>query len=748
MLRALLASFLFSFSLLLAACGDNAAPGAPGSPPPAASASAGSNVVKGLIRNGVVSAWRWQDGAYVQVASARTGADGSFVLTVSAPVPGEVLRLQLDVSADTSPGQRTEMLCDVAQCGSNVRGDWVPLATGLGLSSWASVGADGSLTLMPMTPLSTLVVSHAENLGGGHLTAASLEVARARVAALVGLTPQQLLARPGNILDTAWLDVASPESVKVSVVAAAMAELSTLSGQTIDSVLAYLAERFNAHDGHLLQAGELGSQSDLFQAVASLAATNPDVQAHVQAWVTAVLSGLQSGQLSTSACAPSCGPFDSGAVIAALGTGSDTLGGDLQRLMQEQGVTRIEDLIAAQLARYGWLAHPDTEALAGLVYNVAGTSAISAIGLGDYAPPGLTVTRNGNVLHLEGMSSYGFAVNLDVTIPDLMQQIRDWAPGQPAVFVIGAKGYVQNDRIRGRIDGTLTIDASATDFGPLKTAVVTLVTGLQLGDQATVDAAKISVLQAAAGILRTGGATFTLDGSAALAKLELQGDVLAETSLLAISGLGQLTVDMDGLDGGGILAQGHADHGTLTLPSGDTFSIDPGQGQSLTFALGTDGTASLAIGAHVLGHDAAVSGAGKLANLGLLLSHARDNLATMLDTATLDFSTALSQLLTDLRTVTLTLAGTAVIPDYNHTYTLAMANRIITLSQPDSSTTALQLALLARGVMAQAGDKWWLLGVDLSVPSYPALLLSDSTGGEWRWDFNFSGLVALAGGTP
>lgn len=745
MLRAFLASFLFSLSLLLAACGDSATSAAAPGNPPVASATGGSNVVKGLIRNGVVSAWRWQEGAYTQVATARTGPDGSFVLAVSAPVPGEVLRLQLDVSADTSPGQRTEMLCDVALCGSFTRGQWVPLTSGLGLTSWASVGADGSLVLMPMTPLSTLLVSHAENVGGGHLTAAAVQVASARVAALVGLSPEQLLARPGNILDTAWLDVASPESVKVSVLAAAMAELSTLSGQSIDGVLSYLADRFNAHGGHLLQAGEQGSQSDLFQAVASLAATNPDVQAHVQDWVAVVLAGLQSGQLSTSACAPDCGPFDSSVVITALGTGSDTLGGDLQRLMQEQGVTRIEDLVSAQLARFGWLAHPDTEALAGLVLNVAGTSAISSIGMGDFAPPGLTVTRSGNVLHLEG-SSYGFAVNLDITVPALVPQIMAWSPGQPAVFVIGAKGYVQNDRIRGRVDGTLTIDASATDFGPVKNAVMALIAGMQSGDQAAIDAARNSLLQAAAGILRTGAARFTLEGSAALARLELQGDALVETSLLAISGLGELTVDMDGLEGGGIVAQGHADHGTLTLPNGDTFSIDPEQGQSLTFALAADGTAALRIGAQVLGHSAAVSGSGKIAGLGPLLSHARDNVATMLETATLDFSTLLAQLFTDLKTTSLTLSGTAVIPDYNHTYTLGMANGIITLSQPDSSTTALQLALLAGGVMAQAGDKWWLLGVDLSVPAYPALLLSDSSGGEWRWDFNFSGLVALAGG--
>lgn len=750
MLRALLASFVFSLSLLLAACGDESAPPAAGQPPATlpASVSGSGNVVKGIIRNGIVSAWRWEAGAYVQVASARTGANGDFVIDIPDPVAGEVLRLQLDVSPDTSPGQRTEMLCDVAQCGSALRGDWVPVSGGMGLSSWASVGADGVVTLMPMTPVSTLLVSHAEALSGGHLTAASVEVARLRVAALFGLTPEQLLTRPGNILDTLWLDAASPEATRLSVLSAAVAELASLYSVSIDQVMGILLSRFVAHDGHLMQAGELGSLADVYQGVASLAAANPALQEKVGAWLAAAVAGLQSGQLNTSACGDACVPFDSNDVIAALGTGSDTLGGDLHRLMDEQGATRLEDLLAAQMARYGWLATPDTVGLAAVAVNIALVSAKSAAGMGESGMDGVVVVRDGNVLHFDG-SSGGFAIDLDVTVPPVAQQIYDYTPGSALTFLVGATGTVQNDRIRARLDGNLTINTAGTDFTAARSAMVALIGAMAASDPVAAANARSDLLAAVATIIRTGEATFTLAGQAALARLELQGDALVETSQLAITGLGEMHVDMDGLDGGGIVAQGHADHGTLTLPSGDTFTIDPAQGHALAFALGADGTASLRIGAHVLGHAATVSGSGRLVRLGSLLGHLRDNIATLADTlaadpaAALDVAPTLAQLLTDAGALSLAVTGQAVIPDYGHTYSLTIADGVLSLSQPDSSEVALTLQVMGSGVMASAGGKWWLVGADLSVPGYPAVTLVDSQGGEWRWDFNFAGVLAL-----
>ncbi|HEX4869399.1 MAG TPA: hypothetical protein VFV15_01565, partial [Moraxellaceae bacterium] len=228
------------------------------------------------------------------------------------------------------------------------------------------------------------------------------------------------------------------------------------------------------------------------------------------------------------------------------------------------------------------------------------------------------------------------------------------------------------------------------------------------------------------------------------ARLELQGDALVETSRLAVAGKAGLKVDMDGLAGGGVKASGLVDHGSLELPNGDTFTVDPEQGHYLRFALAQDGTAELNIGVRVLGHDATVSGSGTLAALGPLLSHLKDGIADQLQALTLDFTALATQFLTDARALALTVSGQAVIPDFDHAYTLTLANGVLAISQPDSSEVALQVVFSSRGLVASAGGKWWMVSVDLSVPGMPALLLSDSSGGEWRRDFDFSGVTGVA----
>lgn len=742
MLRALISSFVLSLTLLLAACGGDSSGAA--APPPTATAS--STVVKGLIRNGVVSAWRWQEGAYVKVASTRTSEAGDFALEIPDPVPGEILRLELGVSSDTRPGFRTEMLCDVAQCGSGVRGDWVPLESGLGLVSWVSIGADGAPTVMPLTPVSALLVRYAEDLGGGHLSAPALDVARMRIAALFKLTPEQLLARPGNIVNALWMSVASPEAIKLSLLSAAFAELSSSSGLGIEQVLQNYAAAFLANDGHLLQDGGTASLGNIYRGIDGIiaAAGAPAVQAWVQDWVTGVTTALQSGQLNTAACAPDCPPeFDSGVFLAALGTGSDTLGGDLARIMVEKDADSLEQLLMGELSRYGWLLSSDTVALSQSVVQVIGLSAQGALGLPPTAPEGLTVSQEGNVLHFDGTLN-ALVVDLDITLPPVASMIFNYtAADTPMNFVFGAQGTVQNDHFRASIDGTLSIDATKTNFLPLRNAVMAFFMASSGSDPEAVALAQANLLGAVADILRSGEAVFTLEGSAGLAKLELQGEALVEASRLAVAGKAWLHVNMDGLAGGAIAADGKVEHGTLELPSGDTFTVNPALGHFLRFALAKDGTAELNIAAHVLGHDATVSGSGRLAELGPLLSHLKDNVATQLQAATLNVTTIIDSLVADVQKLALTVSGQAVIPGFGHTYTLTIADGILAISQPNSSEVALRLSLAGHGVIAMAGGKWWQLGVDLAVSGHPSLQLSDSDGGEWRWDFDFSGLAAL-----
>lgn len=742
MLRPLLASVVCSLSLLLAACGGSGdTPAAPAAAaPPTASGSA--NVVKGLVRNGVVTALAWRDGAWTPVGGGRTDDNGDFLLEVTAVEAGEVLRLELGLSTD--PSAPTEMLCDVASCGSGVRGDWVALDSGLGLLSWARVGSDGSLETMPMTPLSTLLVRYAESVGGGRLDAASVAVARQRVAALLGMGGGDLMARPGNIDNPLWMQVASPAAVKLSLLAAAFAELAAQNGVGVGEVVEFMAGRFLEHDGHLMQAGELGSLQDLYAGVSLLLAAPgaPAADAWVGEWLSARTASLQAGELSLPACAPDCGEFDSGAIIAALGTAEGSLGADLVRLLEERGHARLEALVAAELSHYAWLASEDSLALARAAVQLAVISAGQAFGGGPVAVEGLTMVREGNVLHFDGVL-HGLSVDLDVTVPPVLEMLQAYVPGAPPVFVIGASGTLENERLRARIDGTLAIDSDGTSLTPLRNAIASLASAAVSGDAALVAAAQAALLEAIADIVRTGEATFTLQGSAGIAQLQLEGDALVETRRLAISGEGSLWVDMNGRLGGGIAASGSVTQGRIDLPNGDYVEVVPARGHFLRFALAADGSAEARFGAHVLGHGATVSGNGSIGGLGALLGNVRDQVAAALQTLSFDPAAFIAGLLEDLGTLTLAVAGEAEIPDYGHAYVLTIADGVLRLSQPNSSSVALEARLGTRGLLLSAGGQWWLFGLGLGEPGYLDLRISDSAGGEWLRSFPLPALPPL-----
>jgi hypothetical protein len=737
MLRALATSFIFFLTVLLAACGGDDPGTAMGSPGPTATAQ--GNVVKGLVRNGVVRALRWQNDVYVEVVSARTGADGSFTLTIPAPVPGEVLRLELDVAGDGS----TQMQCDVADCGFATRGEWGALDSGLGLASWASVAEDGNVTVMPMTPVSTLLVRYAESLGGGHLTATGVAAARQRIAAMFGLSQADLLVRPGSIVDATWMSGATPQAVKLSLLSAAFAELADRNGTSIDSVIDAYATAFTANSGHLVQDGAAQSLGELFRSLEAVLATGADptaVQGWMTDWADAVLASLQVGRLNTVTCAGTCPAFDSNDLLAALGTGADTLGGDLLLVMQQKGADTLEQLVANELAKYGWLISADSAAVAEVALQIV-EFGLSASLMTPPAPAnGLTPTLQSGVLHVTGTHANGMDVDITVELAPVLALIQEYDPAEPPQFTWGVSGTVQNGSVRASIDGSFTLDSTGTDLTPLRDGVNNLFAAILAQNQALILQRLQALLPVAADILRSGEATFTLQGSAGIAKLEQEGPELVETSRLAIEGRGWMHVEMDGGSNGAIAASGAAEYGQLTLPGGDWFQIDPEQGHSLTFALATDGTATATFAANVLSHAAEVSGSGTLANLGALLTNARNNIAGQLDAlgsnlgAGINLPGLLAQLLTDFGNLGLTVSGQADIPSLGHTYTLTIANGHLGISQPDSSEIALDLSLGGSELLLQAGGKWWLVGLDLQNYGYPALVIADSSGGEWSFD--------------
>lgn len=726
MLRHLVGSFCFSLTLLLAACGDGDSSSAMGGGTPSATAS--SNVVKGIIRNGVIKASRWQGGAYTQVASVLTDGAGAFSVSIPGVVAGEVLRLDLVLSTD--PAHPTEMLCDADHCGAGNFGDWVPLTTTPGLSSWVSVGSDNQLTVMPMTPVSTLLVRYAESLGAGHLDASSIAMAVQRTALLFGMSPSGLLAIPGNVASTPWVTAAGTDSLKLSLISAAFAQLATDNGKDVGAVVDDYAGAFISNNGRLLQDGDVVSLASLFAGVSKVISWSGATS--TQAWADGVLASLQYGLLNP---VPSGAiPFDTGVVVDALGTTTDSLGGDIRRVMQEKNAATLEQLVAGQLSQFGWLGTPDTVAVAGVAVQSVLYAVMGSIDLDFPLFPlqpsnGLTPVLDSaaKTLHITGTQN-GVNVDLTFTLPPLYTTMLQVHP----LFVFGVTGTVGNASINSSIDGTLTIDATGTNFTPLVNSISSALLAVMQGQTPDVQA----ITTAIAGILRTGKATFTVDGSAGITSLN------GSNSTLAVSGKASLIVDMAGGSNGAIAAHGSVDHGSLVLPDGDHFEVDPADGDFLQFALTADGTFSTRFAANVLSHGATVTASGDLATLGVLLSNLRDGVATQIESlATLDFSAMFSQLLTDIGHLHLTLNGQANIADFGHVYTLSLANGELTVTQPDSTTVALDITISQNGLLARAGGQWWLISLSLADLVHPVLTVADASGSQWQWTFDFSALL-------
>lgn len=728
MFRAFFASFCLVLTVLLSACGsgDSASASgatAPGTPP--ASAAVSSNVVKGLIHNGVVHLLRRQAGVYVTVATALTAADGSFQINVPDPVPGEVLKLKLVLSTDAA--KPTKMLCDAVVCGSTPFREWAPLTSAPGLVSWVSIDAAGVATVMPMTPISTLLVHYAEQVGGGAMDAASLALARQQIAALFHLSSADLLVRPGNVANDVWLNAASPAAVKLSLLAAAFAQLADTQSldhsHALKSVIADYAAAFVDNNGQLMQDGASHSLGDIYRALKQvlIAAGNPSLQGGVSDWPDEALAALEYGKLSTTVCssgavpallAEPCVPFNSNRFLTALGTSTDSLGGDLRRVMQEQNVQSLEQLLAQELSKMGWVASSDSLAVAKIALQAVGYTLSGSLGVAPVAVNGLTPVLDAEkkTLRITGEQN-GMTVDLTITLTSLIAAVQS-----TKVFNFGAVGTVSNANITASIDGTLSIDAAGTDFTPLLLAFA----GASSDPKA--------LQKALSGILKTGKASFTLKGSAGLAKKN-------STSKLAIEGLGSLVVNMQGGAGGAISASGSAHHGRVILPNGTEFSIDPLKGELLTFSLGQDGDFSAKFSTLMLAHAANVSATGKLAQLGTLLTNLRNSITTQLVADVPALSGVVNQLLTDLSSLRLLLDGKASIPDFAHVYSLSYADGHLRITQPNSTATALEMSFSLSGILVQAGGEWWMVRLDLSVPGDPAVLLTDDTGGSWRWSF-------------
>lgn len=731
-LKPLFRPLVLAASLLLAACGNEGADQSVGSLPVATTnPSVSSAAVKGVIHNGVVTAQRWHDGQWAAVATAFTREDGSFSIALGPEASAGILRLDLSAA---SGGVQTRMRCDApAGCGNAAFGEWLPLADVPQLKTWAEVDAGGNVRVMPLTPLSTMVVRYAESLDGVP-DAAAFAFSRQRLARALGVGVDALMALPGDITSATFVAAASPDQLRVSLLSAGFAQMA--SGGDMQAVIDAFATAFTQGNGRLLQEAATGAS------LASLLDAAVQVGMHVGAdparlqsneWLNR-LAVLNADEFTTLPAAR----FDSAAFLNGLGG----LGEDVQRVIRESGAVSLEHLVAKELSEFGWLLGPDSPAVVQVVMQSVLYSLMGAVYL-DALPASYTefplvsgelnaVLKRKTATLPDRLVISGTHLGLQVNVTIDLTSFRRGAADKR--FVYRAVGSVTSDRIDAGINGSLVIQSHETDLTPLLAAIDQIAAGS--GDLS-------SLVTAIAGMLESGHGTFAIDGEAGI-------ENLSNGSRLAVSGSASAELDMDGAAEGGMLVEGGVTHGQLTLPNGDTFRIQSGTDQHLTFTLDENGDGSLSARflANVLTvPQTRVLATGSLTRAGKLASHVRDQLVGVLnqaaDGASIDFSAALTAILGfDFSGMHLVVDGEAVVDGWSKTYRMAIRDGDWRVYQPNSTTSvALALNIGAHGVFIQTSGQYWLIGLDLE---NLALVVSDSAGGESRHDLgSLLGQVAL-----
>lgn len=747
MRRHVLPALLLSTSLMLAACGGGGGSDSSSSStgrPTATSIPASSVVVKGVIKNGLVRALAWQNGEYKELASAHTDAIGQFSLNIPSSFEG-VLRIELQPDAGG-----TDMICDSAtDCGDAGAlaaakfGQWQTLKDVPKLLSWAVVGADDKVRIMPVTPLSTLVVRYAESLGDGHLGEASdIEFAWKRVSSLLGIGDADPLTRPVDVTKSALVSLASDDTLRFSLLSAAFAQLAADKGKSVDAVIEDMAASFVENNGRLLQASATDKPTlqGLLAAAAKvgsgLGQSSTPLTNLVGQW-QGIVAGLKADTLNALPVVD----FNSAKLLTALGP----MGADIKHVMTDSGAATLEDLVRSELSQFRWIASEDTVQLAGaaievVTYAVMGSVFIDVIqkklppgaSLPDVALPlanqeGLTVSLNPakKMVFIKGTLS-GYDTDLAVGVTSFKSAIAN------KLFTYSAKGVLTNPHVKASIDGVLKIDPKETDLSGLDDLVNSLSGGGALAS-ASLDAD--TVLGILAGLLKDGHGVFTVEGNAGMSSLQHEG------STLAIEGAAQLEVAMAGGEGGAIAASGKVTRGSLTLPNGDNYHVNPAKGDLLSFTLGKDLLVKAKFSGSVLTlQQVLVEGQASMLAAGELLSEGRDKVLEQLESATPDLGALLHDLLAlDFGKLHPSLNGTVYLADYDHRYYVTANGWDLRVSQPNQpGVVAAQLALGPQGLLARAGSEWWLFNLDQSNNGL-ALVIAGSNGGEARIDL--SGLL-------
>lgn len=233
----LAASVLLALSLT--ACGGGGGGGGGGSTTAAAS-KIGGVVAKGIIKNGIVTAYELNaDGTEKQVVgTATTDAKGAYSLTLSSSYAGGAILIKLTPAVDGS----SQMKCDaLAGCGAVAYGAWMDLPAGFSMDAISPPAAVGSEVKVQVTPYSHMAAAAAKTeMAGGTNPAEAVSDGVTKVNAIVGVNI--LNTPPVDITDDAVIAGASKEAQQYAVFNAAFADVAFAGGDLKKALGDYATE--------------------------------------------------------------------------------------------------------------------------------------------------------------------------------------------------------------------------------------------------------------------------------------------------------------------------------------------------------------------------------------------------------------------------------------------------------------------------------------------------------------------------
>lgn len=264
-------SAIIAAALLVGGCSGGSGGSDASSVPtsPRAESTLSGSAIKGVIRQGLVSAYlvELRDGSMVRAENAlsapvRTDANGDYTLTVSAALENATLVVELNAD------DQTRMLCDVVEgCGDDADGNPVSFGEEFSLSQDFSMTGlvtgvnEGDTVNAYLSPLTHMMVARAESTVLG-LTAGNILAAQSYIESSFDLASGTLSLAPVDITRLDEQQGLSENQLEMAVVAAAFLGLANSADwDSVDEVLDHVSDRLSS--GAELTAVNMGSVRDV-----------------------------------------------------------------------------------------------------------------------------------------------------------------------------------------------------------------------------------------------------------------------------------------------------------------------------------------------------------------------------------------------------------------------------------------------------------------------------------------------------